>query len=111
MIRPPHKLINIGKHLPEAILANLKYGFPGKKLKVIGVTGTDGKTTTVNMIYKILKDAGKKVSMISTINANVAGKAYETGFHVTSPHPQMIQDFLSKSLKNGDDYFILEVTS
>ena len=105
------KAINYGKHLPMAVLANVKHGFPGRKLKVIGVTGTDGKTTTVNMIYSILKDAGKKVSMVSTINAEVASKKYETGFHVTSPHPSMIQGFLAQSVKNKDDYFVLEITS
>ncbi len=103
--------INYGKHLPKAILANLKYGFPGSKIRVIGVTGTDGKTTTVNMIYKILKDAGKKVSMVSTINASVAGKNYDTGFHVTSPPPEMVQKFLNESVKNKDEFFVLEVTS
>src|SRR3990167_1156363 len=107
----PRSVINYGKHLPKAILANIKYGFPGKKLKVIGVTGTDGKTTTVNMIYQILKDAGKKVSMISTINAVIGGYEYDTGFHVTSPEPAMIQKFLSQSVKNGDEFMVLEVTS
>lgn len=105
------QLINYGKHLPKAFLANLKYGFPGKKLKVIGVTGTDGKTTTVNMIYKILKDNGRKVSMVSTINASVGGKVYDTGFHVTSPPPEDVQKYLSLALKNKDEYFVLEVTS
>jgi UDP-N-acetylmuramoyl-L-alanyl-D-glutamate--2,6-diaminopimelate ligase len=103
--------INYGKHLPSAVLANLKYGFPARRIKVIGVTGTDGKTTTTNMIYHILKSAGKKVSMISTINAVIADKPYSTGFHVTSPHPSMIQKFISESVKNGDEYMVLEITS
>lgn len=107
----PQTVINLGKHLPKAVLANLKYDFPGKKLKVIGVTGTDGKTTTVNMIYKILLDSHKKVSMISTVNAIVGGKIYDTGFHVTSPDSGIIQKLLSDAVKNGDEYFILEVTS
>ena len=107
----PRSVINYGKHLPKAILANIKYVFPAKKLKVIGVTGTDGKTTTVNMIYQILKDAGKKVSMISTINAVIGDYEYDTGFHVTSPEPAMIQKFLSQSVKNGDEFMVLEVTS
>ncbi|MCR4306022.1 MAG: Mur ligase family protein, partial [Candidatus Daviesbacteria bacterium] len=55
-------IINSFYHLPKAVLANIIYGFPAKKLKVIGVTGTDGKTTTVNMVYRVLKAAGKKVS-------------------------------------------------
>lgn len=99
----PQKVINYSKHLPAAILANYRFGFPGKKLKVIGVTGTDGKTTTVNMIYQILKAAEKKVSMISTINA--------PGFHVTSPDPFTVQKFTKQALESGDEYLILEVTS
>lgn len=80
-------------------------------MKVIGVTGTDGKTTTVNMIYQILKDAGKKVSMVSTINAYVGGKSHDTGFHVTSPDPFLVQKFAHKAAENGDEFLVLEVTS
>lgn len=107
----PHSIINVGKHLPHAILANLKYGFPGQKLRIIGVTGTDGKTTTVNMIYQILKNAGKKASMISTINAYIGGKEYDTGFHVTSPDPSLVQKLLKEALVAGDEFMVLEVTS
>lgn len=105
------KWINILYHLPRAFLANVIYGFPTKNLTVIGVTGTDGKTTTTNMIYKILTDAGKKVSMVSTINAVVGGKEYDTGFHVTSPDPFMVQQFAKKAVEHGDEYLLLEVTS
>lgn len=107
----PHSVVNYGKHLPEAVLANIKYGFPGRRLRVIGVTGTDGKTTTVNMIYKVLKDAGFKASMISTINAVIAGKSYDTGFHVTSPNPKDVQRFLKEAVEVGDEFMVLEVTS
>lgn len=92
-------------------MANIFYGFPSKDLAVIGVTGTDGKTTTVNMIYQILKDAGKKVSLVSTINAEIAGKSYDTGFHVTSPDPFVVQKLTKQALDHGDEYLILEVTS
>jgi UDP-N-acetylmuramoyl-L-alanyl-D-glutamate--2,6-diaminopimelate ligase len=105
------KDINNFYHLPKAIVANILHGFPSKKLTVIGVTGTDGKTTTTNMIYQILKDAGKKVSMISTINAVIGGKAFDTGFHVTSPDPFMVQEFIKSAKLHGDEYLILEVTS
>ncbi|MFH0937014.1 MAG: UDP-N-acetylmuramoyl-L-alanyl-D-glutamate--2,6-diaminopimelate ligase [Candidatus Daviesbacteria bacterium] len=107
----PNSVVNLGKHLPEAILANVKYGFPGKKLKIIGVSGTDGKTTTVNMLYQILQSAGKKVSMISTINAVIGGKSYDTGFHVTSPKSSDVQNYLKKAVASGDEIMILEVTS
>ncbi|MBI2600910.1 UDP-N-acetylmuramoyl-L-alanyl-D-glutamate--2,6-diaminopimelate ligase [Candidatus Daviesbacteria bacterium] len=107
----PQWVINNFWHLPKAILANLVYGFPSKKLKVIGVTGTDGKTTTVNMIYCILKNAGKKVSMVSTINAEIAGKSYDTGFHVSSPDSFTVQSFAKKAKDHKDEFLILEVTS
>lgn len=97
------QVINNFYHLPKAILANMVYDFPTRELKVIGVTGTDGKTTTINMIYQILLAAGKKVSMISTINA--------PGFHVTSPNPFAIQKSVKEAVRNGDEYLILEVTS
>lgn len=105
------EIINNFYHLPKAIFANIIYGFPTRKLKIIGVTGTDGKTTTTNMIYRILKAAGEKVSMVSTVNALIAGKPYDTGFHVTSPDPFMVQEFAKQALNNGDEYLVLEVTS
>ncbi|MDO8619096.1 MAG: UDP-N-acetylmuramoyl-L-alanyl-D-glutamate--2,6-diaminopimelate ligase [Candidatus Daviesbacteria bacterium] len=107
----PQQFINIFYHLPKAILANFSYGFPTRSLKVIGVTGTDGKTTTTNLIYQILKDAGYKVSMVSTINAEIAGKSYDTGFHVTSPEPEDVQKYAKMAKDNGDEYLVLEVTS
>lgn len=107
----PQKAKNYLKHFPTAVISNLKYKSPGKKLKIIGVTGTDGKTTTTNMIYKILKDSGKKVSMISTINAVIADKEYDTGFHVTSPSSPKIQSLLKKALDGGSEYVVLETTA
>ena len=107
----PQWVVNKSKHLPMAILANFKYGFPAKKLTVIGVTGTDGKTTTVNMIYHILKSAGKKVSMISTINAVIGDKTQDIGFHVTSPDPMDVQKYLKEAVQAGSEYMVLEVSS
>ncbi len=107
----PQKAINLFRHLPTAVLANLIYGFPSKKMTVIGVTGTDGKTTTVNMIYQILKSAGKAVSMVSTINAEIAGKSYDTGFHVTNPDPMLLQKFIKLAKTQNQQYLVLEVTS
>lgn len=98
-------------HLFVALLANIRYGFASKRLIVIGVSGTDGKTTTVNMIHQILKKAGKKVSMISSINAVIAGKSYDIGFHVSSPDPFVVQKFARLAASNGDKFLVLEVTS
>lgn len=107
----PQAKVNTLYHLPAAILANVFYGFPTRGLKVIGITGTDGKTTTTNMVYQILKAAGKKASMVSTINAVIAGKSYDTGFHVTSPDPFEVQKFAREAFDRGDEYLVLEVTS
>lgn len=98
-------------HLLQAVIANLLYGFPSRRLKVIGITGTDGKTTTTTLIYHILKKTGHSVSMISTIYADIAGKKYDIGFHVTTPDSSMIQKFLKLSADNGDEFFVLETTS
>ncbi|MBI3070243.1 MAG: hypothetical protein HYY87_02980, partial [Candidatus Levybacteria bacterium] len=84
-------------HLIAAFLANLWFGFPSKKLTVIGVTGTDGKTTTVNLIYHILKTSGRKASMISSVGAVINGKVYDTGFHVTTPSSWQLQRLLKKA--------------
>lgn len=87
------------------------YGFPSKKLKVIGVTGTDGKTTTTNLIYHILKTAGEKVGMVSTINARIGKREIDTGFHVTNPEPELLQKLLREMVDEGIQCAILEVTS
>lgn len=98
-------------HFIQAFLAATYFGFPSKKLIMIGVTGTDGKTTTVNMIYQILKRAHLKVSMISSVNAVIGKKSYDTGFHVTTPNPWHIQKYLKEMVEAGSEYAVLEVTS
>jgi UDP-N-acetylmuramoyl-L-alanyl-D-glutamate--2,6-diaminopimelate ligase len=104
------KLKNI-YHLAVAVLANMAFFFPARGMKVIAVTGTDGKTTTVNLIYHILKSSGAKASMVSSISAVIDGKAYDTGFHVTTPAPFSLQKFLRKARNKKSEYFVLEVTS
>lgn len=98
-------------HLVRAYLACIYFGFPAKKLTVIGITGTDGKTTTSHMIYAVLKSAGKKVSLISSVHAQIGGKTYDTGFHVTTPDPVALQRFLKKVVDSKSEYLVLEVTS
>lgn len=98
-------------HLLLAAAANVRYGFPSRKITVIGVSGTDGKTTTTTLIYEILKAAGYKTSMISTVNAVIAGKTYETGLHVTNPGPFELQKYLRAAVDHGDTHMVLEVTS
>ncbi len=98
-------------HFFIAIFVNILFFFPSRKMKVVAVTGTDGKTTTVSLIYHILKSSGAKVSMISSIAAVIDGKAFETGSHVTTPASFPLQRFLRKARNKKSEYFVLEVTS
>lgn len=112
-LRPlfPQSVVNYGYHLPKAMVASWIYGNPGKDLEIIAVTGTDGKTTTSTLIYQILKTAGKKVALISTVEAKVGRKAIKTGFHVTSPNPFALQALLRRMRSQKIRYVVLEVTS
>lgn len=98
-------------HFVVAAAAALFFRFPGNKLKIIGVTGTDGKTTTVNLTHHILNEVGIQAGMISTLSAKIAGKTYETGFHVTTPSAFSIQKYLRKMVDSGVEYAVIEVTS
>lgn len=94
-----------------AIIASAWNDYPSKKLKLIGVTGTDGKTTTCNLIYSFFSSADKNISLISTINAKVGKSNIDTGFHVTNPEPLVLQELLAKMVKIKSVYACLEVTS
>jgi UDP-N-acetylmuramoyl-L-alanyl-D-glutamate--2,6-diaminopimelate ligase len=94
-----------------SLLASAWYGEPSKNLKIIGVTGTDGKTTTAVLIYWILNIAVDKVGLVSSISAKIRERELDTGFHVTNPEPLALQKFLAKMVKEGCKYAVLEVTS
>ena len=87
------------------------YGNPGRKLTMIGVTGTDGKTTTTNLIFQILRAAGLKTGMVSTVNAVIGEKMLDTGFHVTTPEPIDVQCYLAMLVESGLTHAVLETTS
>lgn len=98
-------------HLLQAFMAALYFGFPSNNLTVIGVTGTDGKTTTCHMIYEILKSQGIKTSIVSSVGAVISGITYDTGFHVTTPSPWQVQKLLKQAKNKRSKYFVLEATS
>lgn len=98
-------------HFFVAAFSVVWFGSPARKLTVIGVTGTDGKTTTTTLIYEILKAAGAKTSMISSVHAVIGGKSYNTGFHVTTPSAFWVQKYLRQAVTHGDTHIVLEVTS
>jgi UDP-N-acetylmuramoyl-L-alanyl-D-glutamate--2,6-diaminopimelate ligase len=85
--------------------------FPARSLVMIGVTGTDGKTTTCNLIYQILLAAGVKAGMITTVNAVIGERALETGFHVTTPDAPAVQGYLAEMVRSGLTHCVLEATS
>jgi UDP-N-acetylmuramoyl-L-alanyl-D-glutamate--2,6-diaminopimelate ligase len=87
------------------------HDWPGRKLTVIGVTGTDGKTTTTNLIYKILRAAGVQAGMVSTVNAVIGEDVLDTGFHVTTPDAQDVQKYLARMVAAGLTHVVLETTS
>ena len=94
-----------------AHLAAAFYDFPARQMTVIGVTGTDGKTTTANLIYQILLHAGIRAGMISTVNAVIGDEELDTGFHVTTPDAIDVQKLLARMLAAGLTHVVLETTS
>ena len=87
------------------------YKFPSRSMVLIGVTGTDGKTTTCNLIYQILQTAGFKAGMISTVNALIGDEILDTGFHVTTPEAPAVQYYLWRMKEAGLTHVVLETTS
>ncbi len=78
---------------------------------LVGVTGTDGKTTTTSLIYNIMRTAGIQAGMISTVNAVVGEQVLDTGFHVTTPEAPDVQRYLDMMRSAGITHVVLEVTS
>jgi UDP-N-acetylmuramoyl-L-alanyl-D-glutamate--2,6-diaminopimelate ligase len=98
-------------HKIRAVLAAVIYGFPGKKIRVIGVAGTKGKTTTVNMIAKILEEGGSKVAMFSTANLQIGEEKMLNNVKLTTPSPFYLQRFLRKAIRKKCDYAVVEISS
>lgn len=94
-----------------ARLAASWHGNPGEDLVVIGVTGTDGKTTTVNLIYQVLKQAGWAAGMVSTVKAVIGAEEMDTGFHVTTPEALDLQEYLAQMVRAGLTHVVIEATS
>ncbi len=94
-----------------AWMAAAACGYPARKLRVIGVTGTDGKTTTVNLIWSILQAAGHRAGMISTVNARIGELMLDTGLHTTTPDAPDLQKYLAQMVDANLEYVVLEATS
>jgi UDP-N-acetylmuramoyl-L-alanyl-D-glutamate--2,6-diaminopimelate ligase len=94
-----------------AYLAAAYHHYPARKLTVIGITGTEGKTTTATLIFQIMKEAGMQTGMISTVDAVVGEQVLDTGFHVTTPDATDVQRYLAMMVAKGTTHVILEATS
>ena len=94
-----------------AWLAAALNGYPARKLVMIGVTGTDGKTTTSTLIHSILTAAGLKAGLISTVGAVIGDSTLDTGLHVTTPDAPALQGYLARMVAAGFTHCVLETTS
>jgi UDP-N-acetylmuramoyl-L-alanyl-D-glutamate--2,6-diaminopimelate ligase len=98
-------------HLAEAVIANFKYGFPSRGMHVIGVTGTNGKTTTTFMIEKMLHESGKQVAMLSTVAYGIGNDIHPQIEHITTAQSGILQKRLSDFKKEGVQWLVLESSS
>src|SRR3989344_1091863 len=98
-------------HRGKGLLAALLCGFPARYLTVIGVTGTDGKTTTVGMVAHILRNAGFKTALLSTALVSTGGPDLPNELQKTSPSPLHVQKFLRQSVRSGCTHVVLEYSS
>ena len=98
-------------HLAEAILANIQYGFPAKDMKIIGVTGTNGKTTTSFMIQKMLSQAGIKTGLMTTVAYGIDNAIIPQIAHMTTASSGLLQKRLAEFKKQGVQWVVLETTS
>jgi UDP-N-acetylmuramoyl-L-alanyl-D-glutamate--2,6-diaminopimelate ligase len=94
-----------------AYLSAAWQGFPARQLTVVGVTGTDGKTTTCNLLYSILAAAGRRAGLVTTVNAVIGERVLDTGLHTTTPDAPDVQRYLTEMVEAGMEVAVLEVTS
>ena len=115
MIRLFHRLLPKGivrrYRRGRAWMAQAMNGFPQKKLVIVGVTGTDGKTTVVNLVGHIVRTTGKKVGWISTLGAQIGDTFIETGAHTTTVDPFTFYVLLKRMVKEHCELVVVELTS
>src|SRR3989338_9487815 len=103
------KKLRLKRRVVTALAALHFYGNPSTKLKVIGVTGTNGKTTTTTLLYKVATALGYKAGLIGTVENIVAGKVVPT--KMTTPDPLELSKLLSQMAEAGCEYVFMEVSS
>ena len=106
----PERLISF-YHFCLAVLAAFYYGFPSKKMIVVGVTGTKGKTSAANFIWSVLNAAGFKTGLMGTANIRIGDIEMLNKYHMTMPGRFILQGLLERMVKAGCKYCIVETTS
>jgi UDP-N-acetylmuramoyl-L-alanyl-D-glutamate--2,6-diaminopimelate ligase len=94
-----------------AYLSAAWHNFPARKLAIVGVTGTDGKTTTCNLLHSVLAAAGRQAGLITTVNAVIGTRVVDTGLHTTTPDAPDVQRYLAEMVAAGIEIAVLEATS
>lgn len=107
---PFYDSLVIPYHVGKAAFWGTRYGFPAKRLTVIGVTGTNGKTTTSFMIWKMLNSAGRKAGVMTTVGWGV-DKIHEQMEHMTTVDSGLLNKRIKKIADSGTEYLVLELTS
>lgn len=103
------KVSNTRKAL--ATLVSNFYNNVHKKMRIVGITGTNGKTTTSEITYQLLNKLGRKTGLISTVSAKIPNRKFDTGYHVTTPNAPELHKIISQMYKNGCEFLIIETTS
>jgi len=98
-------------HFFIAFISAVFYQFPSKKIKVIGITGTNGKSTVISIAGQILEEAGYRVAISSSLVFKIGDRVEENKLKMTMPGRFALQSFLSKAVKEKCDYALIEVTS
>lgn len=110
----PTKLFKMAQptyHYLLAISGAISYGFPSRKMIVIGVTGTKGKTSAINFIWSTLMAGGLKTGIITTANIRIGDEEVLNKYHMTMPGRFVIQSYIKKMAKAGCKYCLIETTS
>ena len=110
----PRRLFKLGQPLYHWLLAYagaILYGFPSRKMKIIGVTGTKGKSTVVYILSKIFEEAGIPVAAIGSLGYKIKEKEWPNTLKMTMPGRFKLQNFLKQAKDSGVKIVILEVTS
>lgn len=106
----PSRMISF-YHFFLVAFASFFYRFPSKKIKVIGITGTNGKTTTAHLVAEILQNSGHKTAMISSIKFKIGDNEWKNTLKMTMPGRLKLQKFLRQAVNANCEYMVLEVTS